>query len=141
MENVNDDLAFVIKDSGKRKEFSTGMQRDVTDNKPRFDLIIPECLSFDKQMLTRWAKHMEGGAKKYSERNWEKASTQEELTRFKESALRHCMQWFCGETDEDHAAAVFFNISGAEMVKVKLIAKDKVEQIYTEVQAEYLHKL
>ena len=141
MEGVNDDLAFVIKDSGKRKEFPTGMQRDVTDNKPRFDLIMPECLNFDKQMLTRWAKHMEGGAKKYSERNWEKASTQEELNRFKESALRHLIQWYCGEEDEDHAAAVFFNISGAEMVKVKLNAKDDVEEIFTKFQAEYLPKL
>jgi hypothetical protein len=141
MQDVNDDLAFVIKDSGKRKEFPTGMQRDVTDNKPRFDLIMPECLSFDKQMLTRWDKHMEGGAKKHSERNWEKASTQEELNRFKESALRHCMQWFCGETDEDHAAAVFFNISGAEMVKVQLNVENKVEDIYTEFEAEYIPKL
>lgn len=141
MEGVNDDLAFVIKDSGKRKEFPTGMQRDVTDNKPRFDLIMPECLNFDKQMLTRWAKHMEGGARKYSERNWEKASTQEELNRFKESALRHCIQWFCGEIDEDHAAAVFFNISGAEMVKIKLNAKDEVGDIFTEFEAESFPKL
>jgi hypothetical protein len=26
------------------------------------------------------------------------------------------MQWYFGEDDEDHAAAVFFNITGAEYV-------------------------
>jgi hypothetical protein len=30
------------------------------------------------------------------------------------------MQWFFGENDEDHAAAVFFNITGAEYVKEKI---------------------
>lgn len=52
-----------------------------------------------------------------SNRNWEKASTQDEIDRFKESAFRHFMQWFFGENDEDHAAAVFFNITGAEYTK------------------------
>jgi hypothetical protein len=55
-----------------------------------------------------------------SARNWEKAFTQTELNRFKESALRHCMQWYCGETDEDHAVAVFFNIMAFESTKYKL---------------------
>lgn len=30
------------------------------------------------------------------------------------------MQWINGETDEDHAAAIIFNIAGAEHVKSKL---------------------
>lgn len=116
---------FETKDSGKRVEFSTGMQRDTNETKPRFDLITPLDLPFKEQMLTRWANLMQRGAKKYKARNWEKASTQEELDRFKDSAFRHLMQWLCGETDEDHAAAVFFNISGAEMVKSKMIHFDK----------------
>lgn len=108
---------FTTKDSGERVEFSTGMQRDTSKSKARFDLITPKNIPYEKQMLTRWAELMARGAEKYNARNWEKASTQEEIDRFKESAFRHFMQWFFGENDEDHAAAVFFNITGAEFVK------------------------
>jgi Domain of unknown function (DUF5664) len=111
---------FITKDSGKRVEFKTGMQRDVNSDKPRFDLITPDGLPFEERLLTRWARLMERGASKYGERNWEKASTEEEKKRFMDSAYRHFMQWAAGETDEDHAAAVFFNISGAEMVDLRL---------------------
>ncbi len=104
---------FVTKDSGQRQEFSTGMVRDTSTNKARYDLV-------DVPMLTRWAELMARGAKKYGANNWRKASTQEELDRFKESAFRHFMQWFGGATDEDHGAAVFFNVAGAEMVKNKI---------------------
>ncbi len=110
-------MDFITKDSGQRQQFSTGMQRDVSGDKPRYDLV-------DLSMLKRWAELQSRGAKKYGDRNWEQAETQEELNRFKESAFRHFVQWISGETDEDHAAAVFFNISGAEMVKGKLSAKE-----------------
>lgn len=105
--------AFITKDSGKRQEFSTGMQRDVQDDKPRYDLL-------DMSMLKRWAELMARGAKKYGENNWKKAATEEELARFKASALRHMFQYLEGDTSEDHGAAVFFNVAGAEMVKDKL---------------------
>lgn len=111
---------FETKDSGKRETFITGMQRDVNEGKERFDLLLPKQLHYDNQMLVRWARLMERGANKYEERNWEKASTSCELDRFKESAFRHFMQWFVGEEDEDHAAAVFFNINGAEYVQWRL---------------------
>lgn len=107
------DVGFVTKDSGKRQEFSTGMRRDVTDGKERYDLL-------DLPMLKRWAGLMARGAAKYGEHNWKLASTEEELNRFKQSAIRHFYQWFEGQTDEDHAAAIFFNVAGAEMVKAKL---------------------
>jgi hypothetical protein len=29
------------------------------------------------------------------------------------------MSWFNGETDEDHAAALFFNVNGVEYLKEK----------------------
>jgi len=116
---------FTTKDSGDHKIFPTGMQRDTDSDKARFDLVIPEQMSYDKQMFTRWANLMTRGAKKYTQRNWEKAETKEELDRFINSAFRHFMQWLCGETDEDHAAAVFFNIQGAEYVRYKLSMKNK----------------
>jgi hypothetical protein len=111
---------FTTKDSKEHKTFSTGMQRDTDSDKPRFDLITPEQIPYSEQMLTRWASRMTMGAKKYDQRNWEKAETTEELNRFINSAFRHFMQWLCGEVDEDHASAVFFNIQGAEYVKYKL---------------------
>lgn len=104
---------YSIKDSGKRQEYSSGMHRDTTEGKPRYDL-IPE------PMLTRWAQHMGGGAEKYGDRNWELANSEEELNRFKASAFRHFVQWIRGDIDEDHAAAVYFNIGAAEHVKDKL---------------------
>jgi hypothetical protein len=110
----------VTKDSGKRQEYSSGMNRDVNDDKARFDLIFPEGIPYEEQLITRFAGLMMRGAKKYDSRNWEKASSKEELDRFKESALRHCIQWYCGERDEDHAAAVLFNIMGYEATNFKI---------------------
>jgi hypothetical protein len=107
-------LSLEIKDSGKRMEFDSGMVRDVTEGKPRIDLV------YDGPMLARWAQHLTGGAQKYDARNWMKARGQAELDRFRESAARHFFQWFTGDTDEDHAAAVMFNINGAEYVKERL---------------------
>jgi hypothetical protein len=107
-------MNFETKDSGKRQEFSTGMKRDVSDDKIRYDLV-------DMPMFKRWAELMTRGAKKYGPNNWKKAETQEELDRFKESAFRHFMTWFLEEdTTEDHAAATYFNIAGVELVKAKL---------------------
>ena len=110
---IRGDGEFVTKDSGKRKQFKEGMVRDISEDKTRYDLVY-------MPMLKRWADLMSRGAKKYGERNWELAESQEALNRFRESALRHMFQWFNGDIDEDHASAVFFNISGAEMVLKKL---------------------
>jgi Domain of unknown function (DUF5664) len=109
-----------LPDSGNRIQFSTGMVRDTQDGKARFDLCLPQGIHYHEQMLTRFAQHMAAGAQKYSARNWENASTQEELERYQASALRHMHQWIAGEDDEDHAAAVYFNIMGAEYVKYRL---------------------
>src|SRR5688572_15707292 len=110
---------FTVKDSGKREQFSSGMARDVTEGK------IDYILSMDGTMFERWAQHMTKGAVKYSKRNWLKAAGEIELARFRESALRHFIQWYRGEDSEDHASAVFFNINGAEYVKGKCSCKDE----------------
>ena len=110
---------FVVKDSGKRKEFESGMVRDVTDDKTFVSLV------YDGPMFWRWAVHLTKGAVKYAKRNWMKANGEEELERFKDSAARHFYQWYRGDTDEDHAAAVFFNINGAEYVKGKISNEKK----------------
>lgn len=115
-------MSFETKDSGKREEFATGMVRDTQDDKPRYDLI-------DRSFLKRWAELMARGGKKYGEENWRKAATQEELTRFRSSAIRHMFQYLEGDRSEDHAAAVAFNLAGAEMVQEKLARKALDEEI------------
>ena len=118
---------FITKDSGKRQDYASGMRRDLQDGKPNFNLITPKFLKFDEDMLYRWAMLMTRGADKYGERNWEKANSEEEMERFKSSAFRHFMQWIKGEEDEDHAAAVFFNIGCFESIKLKVDKGDKKE--------------
>lgn len=110
-------MEYITKDSGKRQEYPSGMVRDTQEEKIRYDLIIP--LGNKHSMLKRWAELLTRGMKKYGYRNWEKANSEEELMRFKASAFRHFMQWFEGETDEDHGAAVFFNIQAHEHIKEK----------------------
>lgn len=119
--------AFEIKDSGQRQDYASGMNRDVDTGKPNPALIA------DGPMFMRWAMHLTAGAKKYVKRNWMKATGTEELERFRESAFRHFMQWYYGETDEDHAAAVFFNINGAEYTKARI--KEQHELSATEQTA------
>ena len=116
---------FETKDSGVRSTYDSGMVRDTNNGKARFDLIHPQGVPYKEQILTRFAELMSRGAVKYNARNWEKASGQEEMDRFKESALRHCEQWYCGETDEDHAVAVFFNIMAYEATKYKIEHKNE----------------
>ena len=114
--NLNEYTKFETKDSGERQIYETGMMRDTQTDKPRYDLV-------DWDMIKRWAELMGRGAIKYGEHNWKKAATVEELNRFKSSGLRHMIQFFNGDTDEDHGAAVYFNVAGAEMVRRKLEAK------------------
>lgn len=116
-----------VKDSGKREEYASGMVRDTTDNKPQFSLLLREGVPFEEQPITRWAHHMAKGAKKYKRRNWELARTEEELERFRDSAMRHIFQWACGDTSEDHCVATWFNMNAYETTKwvMKNEAKEK----------------
>src|ERR1700679_2396621 len=112
------DPKFVVKDSGKRQEFKSGMVRDTTDGKIEWHRVA------DGPMLERWADHLTKGNTKYPDTapgvpNWTLAQGNEEYQRFRQSAFRHFMQWYYGVTDEDHAAATFFNINGAETVNAK----------------------
>jgi hypothetical protein len=89
-----------ILDSGNRTEFASGAVRDLQDGKGRYDLISPIA-------LRRLAVHMENGAKKYGERNWEKGIP---LSSFFDSAIRHLYKWLGGDREEDHLAAAMWNI-------------------------------
>jgi hypothetical protein len=91
---------FILKDSGKRDEFNTGMVRDARVGKGRFDLFSPFALQ-------RIAMIFEKGAIKYEDRNWEKGSP---FSRTLDSAIRHIMQYMMGMEDEDHLAQAAWNI-------------------------------
>lgn len=103
-----------------RVQFEGGGMRDSQSGKPRFDLLLPEGIPFDRQYLTRVARLLARGAEHYEDRNWEKFNDQEALNRAKSSAFRHFMQWITGEDDEDHAASIFFNVMAVEYIKEKM---------------------
>lgn len=107
----------MIKDSGKRQQLP-GMVRDTADDKIDYSLVL------DGPLFERLARHLTEGAKKYSKRNWMGAKSQEEYDRFRESLLRHFVQYLRGDTDEDHFAAVAFNLNGMEYVRIRLAASE-----------------
>lgn len=111
--------AFEVKDSGQRQQFDSGMVRDTADGK------VDYTRALDGPMFKRLAVHLTKACAKYPDvapgkPNWMLAAGEEELIRFRKSAVRHFLQWYLGDTDEDHAAATLFNINGYEYVKEKL---------------------
>lgn len=90
----------VIKDSGERQDFSTGSVRDTDEGKGQ-----PSRLS--TLFLRRLAIHTQNGLKKYGDRNWEKGQP---LSRYIDSMMRHLWKIQEGNTDEDHVAALGWNV-------------------------------
>jgi len=108
------DQDYTVKDSGARESYASGMVRDTTAGKVDYSLVL------DGPLLERLAAHLTKGAVKYTPRNWMQAEGPAELDRFRASAFRHFVQWYRGDTDEDHFAATVFNLNGAEFVKGKM---------------------
>jgi hypothetical protein len=104
---------FETKDSGERVEFDSGMRRDTDKGKPRYDLI-------PTMPLRRLAELYARGAEKYGDSNWQLADSEQEMNRFRASAFRHFEQWRNGDTDEDHAIAVVWNVFAYLYVEEKL---------------------
>lgn len=55
----------------------------------------------------RIANRLKMGEKKYARLNWRNC---EDPQTYKESAMRHLMQYMAGEVDEDHLAAATVNL-------------------------------
>lgn len=89
-----------LKDSGKRQDFESGCVRDAAEGKSRPDLISP-------YFNMRVGEHLDKGARKYAERNWEQGMP---ISRCVASLERHLNQYKMGLTDEDHLAAIGCNI-------------------------------
>lgn len=116
-------IEFVTKDSGARADLANGMVRDTENGKTDYTL------AFDGPMFERWVALLGRGAVKYKPRNWCQAmastdpvAREQTKERYRRSAIRHMMQWLRGDRDEDHAAAVFFNVNGLEA----MLATDSV---------------
>jgi len=111
-----------VKDSGERREFSTGSVRDVRKGKGRFDLLSPIA-------LRRLARHFENGAVKYGERNWEKGQP---MCSYLDSAVRHLYDWLEGKNDEDNLAAAMWNVNAMihteEMIERGLLPADLMDR-------------
>ena len=94
---------MVIKDSGTRRKFKTGSQRDAQQGKGRFDLL-------PMWALFQLAIHFEDGAKKYNTRNWELGQS---VMEYLDCAFRHLVKWMAGLKDERHDRSCFWNIACA----------------------------
>jgi hypothetical protein len=107
-----------IKDSGSRREFSTGAVRDRGEAKGRWDL-----LPF--HTIQRVSVHYERGCEKYGDRNWEKGLP---VGEYLNSCLRHLMKWWLGHKDEDHLVAFVWNalclMETAERVEMGVLPKE-----------------
>lgn len=105
---------FVTKIEGEMGQSVSGVKRTIKTYFDRYDLV-------PLFMLKRWAELYGRGAIAHGENNWEKSSTQEDYNGFKRSFLHHVFQYLIGEKpEEDHAAAIMFNLAGMEHVKAKL---------------------
>lgn len=92
-----------ILDSGERRIFENGFQRDMSEGKGRFDL-LPWNAIWDL------SKHCEDGARKYGERNIDKGCPQNSLI---DSAIRHLVKYQLGWEDEPHLRAALWNVAWA----------------------------
>lgn len=93
------------------------MVRSDDTGKPDYTLI-------DLPFLERLAQHLTVNATSKGRNNWRRAHTHADLERFQQSAWRHFVAWQRGDTDEDHASALAFNVMGAEHVRARLADKD-----------------
>lgn len=100
----------------KNDKWKSGFQRDSGETKVRYDLIPLE-------MLERLAIHYTNGGRKYGFNNWRRANSGEEFARFQQSAWRHFVAWQRGESNEDHAMALVWNIFAYEYLRSKSIRK------------------
>lgn len=89
----------------------SGMNRESEDGK------IDYLLVRDGPMYRRWAVLMTAAVSNRGRQNWMRANSADDLERFRRGAARHFEQWLDGEDDEDHAAALIFNVNGVEYLR------------------------
>lgn len=102
-------------EKNEQRQFESGAVRDSDANKPRPDLISP-------WFLLRLGELMKKGAEHYGEHNWCKGIPS---SQYFASLYRHLLAYASGKTDEDHLAAMAFNVMG-------LIHNEEAEKIINE---------
>lgn len=98
-----------IKDSGNRREFSTGAVRDMAEGKGRMDLL-------PWAAIMEVSKHSENGCKKYGEHNVDLGIKTSSLC---DSGLRHIAKYLEGWDDEPHLLAAAWNLLWAIQMELK----------------------
>lgn len=101
-----------IKDSGQRREFSTGAVRDLGDPqnpKGRMDLL-------PWAAIMEVSKHSAAGAAKYGEHNVDLGIPTHSLC---DSAARHLAKYLDGWQDEPHLLAAAWNLLWAIQMEIK----------------------
>lgn len=135
-------MPFTIKDSGARAEFAGGMVRDTEEGKLDWSNLRVG------PMPRRIVAHLTAGRKKYPDPspgipNWTLGRGLDVWLRARASFSRHNDAWLAGQTDEDHAAAIYFNVNVAEYVRQFFTDDEeaqaqKVEALQAEDQAARL---
>ena len=105
----------MIKDSGERREFSTGAVRDIQEGKGRMDLL-------PWGAIMEVSKHAANGSRKYGEHNVDLGIPTHSLC---DSAARHLAKYFEGWDDEPHLLAATWNLLWA--VQMHLNNPDMVD--------------
>lgn len=125
--NVQDTKADThrIKDSGERREFSTGAVRDMSEGKGRMDLL-------PWAAILEVSKHCENGCQKYGEHNVDKGIPTHSLC---DSAGRHLAKYLDGWEDELHLLAAAWNLLWA--IQMELKKPDMVDTPWCKYKDKY----
>jgi hypothetical protein len=104
------------------QERPSGAVRDTTEGKVNF------LAALDGTIVDRYAAHMTKAQDTKGKRNWllagdDPETAQDDLDRGFESLGRHFRQFTQGHTDEDHAAAIVFNLDWIANVAAKMTAR------------------
>jgi hypothetical protein len=111
---------YVIKETSELAEFAgTGAVRSSAEGRGRYDL-VPQIV------IDRFAKHLEKGAKKYTDNNWQKGMN---IRRCLSSLLRHAFQLLIGDETEDHLAAIIFNAGAVMFFRDKIKNGERPESL------------
>ena len=150
---------FTVKDSGEREERGNGFVRDTEKGKadlvplftaPWLDELPVQWVSdlwdhlksrgvadgldrlrlIPPHWLASLVAHMDLGAQKYGDDNWQKAQDPSDVERFRRSHARHSVQFQQEDDTEDHISAQFFNGMASRDVA------DKVERLARETKAD-----
>jgi hypothetical protein len=115
---IEEAAGYVTKDSGEKAVHSDGVQRDTNKGKTLFPLMFPKGVPMKDQLIVRLAELYTRGAEKYGGRNWEGSKGDDTLEHHLDALWRHFMSFYFEENaEEDHAAAIIWNINAVELTR------------------------